>query len=448
MTRIVLTPEQNAAVEALRLGVVRNASVLSLSGAAGTGKTTIIRSLKESISGQVAVVTPTNKAAKVLNSKGIDAATIHATFFVLIDTKPPRFEAADEYLLTNPKLPAGKMKFCEVIIVDEASMVPTWMIAALRRMSNTLILVGDANQLPPIGDRRNPRGYFNTLEHTAVLNEVHRQKGESLILKAATEVRTDSPKAESALRYFAPVDHDFSGVVAGAWSGSLPKLIAFTNRERARINQLVRYELGLTLIDNLPQPGEPLMCVAAFDDVLLNGTEVEVVAFDWPYEFDEAQASADQKFDYLYPWLTYRVVGEEEVRQCRFDLCAFLRDLPKSIQNAACYQTLYAIYSEYINKNGDDVPSPGARFQWGYCITCHKAQGSEYPAVVVIDQRNVVKSMTAQQLEREFDPANHLSPDEAARRWIYTAITRAQSHLLVAPTFWAKLSNNYLSVAA
>lgn len=74
---------------------------------------------------------------------------------------------------------------------------------------------------------------------------------------------------------------------------------------------------------------------------------------------------------------------------------------------------------------------------YSYCITCHKAQGSEYDRVCVIDQRNVIKLMTGAAIERGEES---LSPDEMARRWIYTAVTRAKKELAIATTWWAVLS--------
>lgn len=62
---------------------------------------------------------------------------------------------------------------------------------------------------------------------------------------------------------------------------------------------------------------------------------------------------------------------------------------------------------------------------------------SEYDKVCVIDQRNVIKLMTSAAIERGEES---LSPDELARRWIYTAVTRAKKELTIAGTWWAVLS--------
>ena len=70
-------------------------------------------------------------------------------------------------------------------------------------------------------------------------------------------------------------------------------------------------------------------------------------------------------------------------------------------------------------------------------MTAHKAQGSEFDKVCVIDQRNVIKLMTAAAIERGEES---LSPEELARRWIYTAVTRAKKELTIAGTWWAVLS--------
>ena len=69
---------------------------------------------------------------------------------------------------------------------------------------------------------------------------------------------------------------------------------------------------------------------------------------------------------------------------------------------------------------------------FAYCLTAHKAQGSEWQDVVVFDQRSLIRKVA------ENDPRGALSPDEFARRWTYTAITRARKNLYWAPTWYAQ----------
>ena len=78
---------------------------------------------------------------------------------------------------------------------------------------------------------------------------------------------------------------------------------------------------------------------------------------------------------------------------------------------------------EHVIKAGK-VLDQGLSFSYGYCITAHKAQGSEWDECCVIDERLVLGKV---------DPSGNTS-----RRWIYTAITRAAKRLTFADYRWIK----------
>lgn len=74
----------------------------------------------------------------------------------------------------------------------------------------------------------------------------------------------------------------------------------------------------------------------------------------------------------------------------------------------------------------------GVEATFGYCLTAHKAQGSEWEKVVVFDQRSVVHRVQSN------NPSPQMSPEEYVRRWLYTCVTRARKDLYIAPTHWAR----------
>ena len=297
-------------------------------------------------------------------------------------------------------------------------MIPTWVVAKMRRMAGKLILVGDPHQLPPVRDKAVPGGYFNTRTHDCVLTTIHRQAEGSQILEIATAIRTGSPKVIGHLNSFRP-ERSFESLFHGGY-----QFIAFTNKERARINFLCRQLLGRA--DILPVPGDLMLSADNFSDTIINGTALTCVDFQW----------VDRRFEAAH--VTVKL-EDGTVEEHAMSMNAFLRD--QLVSQAKGFGPV----TERRQRPPDPAPvverrqaaPPLLSLTYSYCLTAHKAQGSEYDKVCVIDQRNVIKLMTSAAIERGEES---LSPDELARRWIYTAVTRAKKKLTIAGTWWAVLS--------
>lgn len=416
---MILTPHQEAAKAAVLEGLASDRTPeVSLAGPAGTGKTTMAKSLIADLIDQVndvAVVAPTNKAAKVLNDKGITATTIHSKFFIADKQSGSkvRFWSAREWTSKGLPLPEGKTDYAEIIAIDEASMLNTWVLGELRKMSDKIIMIGDQHQLPPVNDKLYPAGYFNTIRHTAQLSEVLRQSEGNPILKLASRLRNDvfSDDMTALTRPFYP-DRAFADVAV-----DLPQFIAFTNKVRTRVNRLVRSRIGIS--SPLPEVGEKVICANNHDDLLLNGTEATVVDFDWNGVSRRASIRLE--------------VGRGDisvVRDAPLCMYTFLNDLQPSHREK---------YASLMNEWKRQLDSASTReraaadedlaLRYGYCITAHAAQGSEFDSVVVIDQYSTL-------LWAGSNNAEVMPPLEFARRWMYTAITRAKKELIIAPEWW------------
>lgn len=417
-----LTPEQQHAVATLAQS---DASELSLAGPAGSGKTTLITALAEGFD-DVEICTPTNKAAFVLRCKGLDAHTIYKVFFVPEEVKVLgpngqvlskwiKFIPANEY---NGALPEGKRAWADVIIMDETSMVHKWIINKVRAMCGKLILVGDPHQLPPVKDKVSPAGYFNSLEHDCVLTTIHRQAEGSDILALATAIRTHSPKVIGHTHAFRP-ECTFEELFFADY-----QFIAYTNKERARINFICRLLLGRPNI--LPVPGDKMVSLDNSSENIINGTAMTCMAFEWEDRGYEAARITVQ-------------LDDGTVEKHLMSMNRFLKDQLVSQSKAfgpVVDRRKQKTHSTPLVERRKTEPTL-LSLTYSYCITCHKAQGSEYDKVCVIDQRNVIKLMTAAAIERGEES---LPPDEMARRWIYTAVTRAKKELVIAATWWAVLS--------
>jgi len=409
-----LSKEQQSAIDTVVARAAAGNRIISLSGPAGTGKTTIIDTLRQQF-GDVEICTPTNMAAQVLQTKGLPARTFYRTFYSLEEKRQrgvkPRFiPNAQLYGGKSHLLPEGKRDYADVIIIDEGSMVTSRMAYQMQSMCKTLILVGDHHQLPPVGDNDNPAGYFSTLDHDVVLTEVWRNDGN--ILKLANEVRQGGTTVDDMVAaWFEPEDDYRDWVANGACS------IAFTNKERRRLNHVARKVLGFDT--PLPKVGDLMLVTNNYSDDLINGTPVRVLDFQW---------------DGRSPTALVQVTANGNLHGVRMDMHSFYEDLLGSAQE--CMGLPRA-------KSDDEQEEEFLELQFGYCRTAHKAQGSEFADVVVFDQRNLVRSVAISN-----GRVGGLAPDEAVRRWFYTAITRAKQNLAVMPCWWGKAYGQTLADAA
>ena len=176
--RIELSPEQAEAVTA-----ALREKVLVITGGPGTGKTTIVScilDLYQGLGARVMLMAPTGRAAKRLSeTTGAPAATIHRALEFSPQTGGFRKNAADPLK-------------ADVVVVDETSMVDTFLMYHLLKAvppQARLVLVGDSHQLPAVG----PGNVLKDLMDSGVfrvvrLTQIYRQARESLIVVNAHRV--------------------------------------------------------------------------------------------------------------------------------------------------------------------------------------------------------------------------------------------------------------------
>ncbi len=194
-----LEKKQNISYAPLQKSAIIKAAqnrVFILTGGPGTGKTTALVGMIElfdSLGMTYALAAPTGRAAKRMTDiTGVEAKTIHR----LLETS--RGNEGPAVFNRNQKNPIEE----EVVIVDEASMIDVKLFEALLRAmkaGSRLILVGDVNQLPPVGAGNVLRDMIKSdIFTTVALTEIFRQAQGSLIVVNAHEVNSGNyPECES-----------------------------------------------------------------------------------------------------------------------------------------------------------------------------------------------------------------------------------------------------------
>lgn len=357
---IDLTDEQNAVADAALSFIHRPwKKDLRIGGLAGTGKTVLINHLRRKTETNVCAFT--GKAANVLRGKGVDdARTIHSLIYV-----PDADEEGDvNFKLKEPHTINAP------IIVDEASMVTRQLYEDLLSFEVPLLFIGDHGQLEPVGD--NPK---LMLEPDHTLEQIHRQAAGSPIIRFAHAIRNgdDPMEAQSEANEAGRVDVVIEGRVR---LSEIDQAIVAFNKRRVELNARFRKAKGFE--GQWPVVGDRLICLRNEKRAgLFNGLQATVKTLP------ELQGD----------WLT----GEVETEDGRNIIVNMLADQ---------FNAERAVERAPRRLGGNKI----TLWDYGYAVTCHKAQGSEFDTVMVVDTH----------LPRKWDE----------RRWRYTAATRAAKRLV------------------
>lgn len=386
--------------------------IFRLFGWAGTGKTTLARHFAEG-AGRVAFGAYTGKAALVLRQKGcMNAATLHSMIYLpspkseaeVAEMRQDLFKlklelsedgATDEQIIEhhrvkyiqkmiedeNVKLQQPRftlnhnsdVKSCDLIIVDEVTMVDQRMGEDLCSFGVPILVLGDPGQLPPVGGG----GYFTKQKPDILLTEIHRQAKDDPILRLATQVRN---KQQLTLGKYGKSEVISRAELRERTSQipSLDMVLCGRNATRRATNQRLRELAGIQ--DMYPTEGERLVCLKnSAQEGLLNGGLWTVQDVD---------------------------TGSDDLR--RYMSLASI-DEPITADVAA----LSMIFrGEDTNKVDYFTIADANWFDFGDCLTVHKSQGSQWGSGLVIDESECFRG----------NESNHL----------YTALTRFSDQVLVA----------------
>ena len=424
-----LTAEQEAGIEEIKKWYEDAQDGLRgcfrLFGPAGTGKTTMAKSIPGALGTRAKFMTFTGKAAHVLQRKGVAGAkTIHSSIYYPVSDEETKRELqelretvahAEGYVgrateggwANETELSAhldedrerieelesqsrrlrwewNPMAMAEeapgVIILDEVSMVNGRLAEDIERYGIPVLVLGDPAQLPPVEGG----GHYINGAPDFMLETIHRQALESPVLELATRIRlSQGPGLGMTSADTEPAN------LAAAMEAS--QVIVWSNKRRWAMITAMRNRWGRPA--GKPVEGDRIMCLTNNRDLaVFNGQQFTVL---------ESREAA------MGPTLTLLDDdGHTRTIPCFADGFAGM-DLEKQAKGS-----------------GAGIRGPRMLATFGQAITCHKSQGSEWDSVYVVNEiPNMMAMVTRNKGARE--------AEAQARQWLYTAVTRAAERVTI-----------------
>ncbi len=373
---MLFSPQQDEALKAVSRWLKEGRTpVFRLFGYAGTGKTTLAKHFAENVDGEVLFAAFTGKAAQVLRSRGAtNARTIHSLIYrprgeeTVEDEETGKTSIAPMFSI-NRQSPLAK---AALIIIDECSMVDEQLGKDLLSFGTPILVLGDPGQLPPVSGG----GFFTEQEPDYLLSEIHRQAKDNPIIHLAMDVREG--------REIMRGDYGSAQVISKSEvTQSLvleaDQVLVGTNRTRRRYNQRLRELKGFSA--DYPQSGDKLVCLRNDPAKgLLNGSLWQVMS---------------SSRETVKPGINLMIRPEDD-------------DMDRG---AAKIKLLKAAFEDVETEIPWSTRKRYDEFDFGYALTVHKAQGSQWNNVVLFDESYAFR--------------------DSRERWLYTAITRAAETLTI-----------------
>ena len=364
-----------------------------ISGPAGSGKTTVVRHAMEGLGisfDDVVFIAYVGKAALALRLSGVNGRTVHSVIYKVelvhaTDTEGNRLYKGGSPIYKKVFVKVDTLPTnIKLIVVDEGGMIPAPMGYDILSFGVPVLVLGDKNQLPPV--MGNP--IFLT-KPDAFLTEIMRQNKDSPIIylsQLATH-GIDIPFRDygqncRVIHRWELTDDDLV---------NSDMIICGTNTMRDTINRYTRKHI-YDIDSNTITIGDKIICRKNCWDIILDGTDIALtngmVGYVTSVDRNTRKRSAMMNINF-----------RPEFTTSEFERLPINSRYP------------FLDYSERkgINTMYDD----NIVFEFGYCITCHLAQGSQADNVLIYDDML----------------GNTMS--DYYKKWLYTAVTRAKKGLTI-----------------
>lgn len=386
--------ERGISYASLQRKAIREAlssGVMILTGGPGTGKTTVVQALIRmcrQMGLKTALAAPTGRAAKRMSATtGEEARTIHRML---------EMDKTDDDSRYHFKRNANNPLDEKVIIIDEASMIDMPLMEGLLRAiirGTRLILIGDDNQLPPVGCGNVFRDMIASGRFRSVcLTEIFRQSKESMIIVNAHRINHGElpllhTKNDDSFFMARASDDQIVDTIISLVTTRLPRAYGREVIDKIQIITPSRKgkagteNLNKLLKDYLNPKSETKKEIRYRDTVFREGDKVMQIRNNYDIEWKKGDARGTGAFNGDIGIIT-RIDPQEETLVITYD--------------GKEYSYEYSMLEEV---------------EHAYAITVHKSQGSEYPLVII--------------------PLYNCAPLLRTRNLFYTALTRAKEMVIM-----------------
>jgi hypothetical protein len=493
-----LTGDQRNTLEKLSAFLDSTDRVFILQGYAGSGKTTLLKGFVQylqSLEKNYQLMAPTGRAAKVVNQKtGYESTTIHKGIYSFEDLQEIKHSEGenDVSFLYHYKIRNNPEVHDSVLIVDEASMVSdilsegeffrfgsghllqdliTYGRIQEHTTTSKLIFIGDPAQLPPIGMNFSPaldaqylwKTYRLTVSQSE-MKEVKRQDATNGILLSASKIRqcltagyyTDFDLRANERDIFNPAYQDYLETYKAQNDQKI--IICYKNKTAKDLNRGIRTDkYGADL------PIQPTDVVIIGNNNyrlgIMNG-EFAVISEAGPFVESREISFYTKGGKIQRVILTWRSIGlvlPDENNQSK-TINGFILENYLYGDNTLSPDEQTALYIDF-KKRHPNLKKGTEEFKqaimhdkyfncilvkYGYAVTCHKAQGGEWPNAFVFWDLGTKTDFNF--YDSEHDRTGKTNPD--FYRWAYTAVTRASKKLFcINPPYFSSFSGmNFIDV--
>lgn len=392
-----LNKEQVVAIDAIKLWAnLQGPALLSLTGAAGTGKTTILSEAKKYITSAAWTAMTGRAALRLSEAAGVKSSTLHAVLY----KKPEQLKNGE---IEFKALAVPSFKF---LIIDEASMITPKIFDDLKQWTYfyrmRILFVGDSFQLPPIlteDDKKN-NGEFTVFSKVIgpELKEIMRS-GDGIIsmatiIRQEKRIPTNSNSSYSVVQLPDPIEYTINEYLSDPQDHMV---ITWRNQMRMEANHKIRMRLGHT--HYLPDENEPIIFCRNGQGVLNGQIAIVKKIVVGPI---------------IEGIVTYRVLLEDK----RFILCS-VGGKDEQMDGQMPFIKNWKNFLRQKRKNNIEDPIP---ITYGYVSTAHKAQGNEFRRVSIMLQSSDLNNANFR--------AHTTLPDGRKMpfgiRFLYTSVTRAK----------------------
>jgi exodeoxyribonuclease-5 len=343
--------------------------VFRLFGWAGTGKSTLAKHLADD-AGKVEYAAFTGKAALVMRRRGCTGAqTIHSLIYRQEDDGPMSQGGEPKWLLNDE----SAVRAADLVIIDEVSMVDSTLAMDLLSFGKKVLVLGDPFQLPPVKGA----GFFTAPENTPdiMLTDIHRQAKDSPIIQMSIDIREGGGLDYGTYGSSKVIRRD---AIDRQEVLLADQVLVGTNKTRQSYNTRIRSLKGRT--GQMPERGDKVVCLKNNNTKkLLNG-------------------------------MLFSVDNVTPAKRGDMTLLLSPEDAGRRVAKATVNTNL-AFFEDRQEEFTWQQRKKYEEFTYGYALTVHKSQGSQWDSVYLFDESFVAREQPA--------------------RWLYTGVTRAADSITV-----------------